>query len=119
MWMNSRIRGPRAFVWEDVVDGSEGEHDEGERGVGRVEAVGPVGDEPHPPVESLVAGVVDPESHGSEDALAPLVDRFGRRDERLEAARLCLRAHQRSRSPPTSASERSPANTARSASGSA
>ena len=54
-------------LWEDVVDGSEGEHDEGEGGVGGVEAVGRVDDEPYPAIESFVAGVVDAESHGGED----------------------------------------------------
>ncbi len=37
---------------------SEGDHDQGEGGVGGVEAVGPVDDEPDAPVESFVAGVV-------------------------------------------------------------
>ena len=70
MWVDLGICGPTAFVWEDVVDGSEGDHDEGEGGVGGVEAVGPVDDEPDPSVESFVAGVVDPESHCGEDAVA-------------------------------------------------
>ena len=42
-------------MWEDVVDGSEGGHDQGEGGAGGAEAVGPVDDEPHVPVESFVA----------------------------------------------------------------
>ena len=43
-----------SFVWEDVVDGSEGGHDQGEGGAGGAEAVGPVDDELHVPVDSFV-----------------------------------------------------------------
>ena len=92
MWVGLGIRGPLAFVWEDVVDGPEGEHDEAEGGVGRVEAVGPVDDEPHPAVESFVAGIVDPEPHGGEDPVASFADRLGGGDERLEPAARRLRA---------------------------
>jgi len=79
-------------VGEDVFDGSEGEHDEGEGSVGGVEAVGPVDYEPDPPVQSLVAGVVDPESHGGKDPGAAFADRLGRGDERLKPAPRRLRA---------------------------
>jgi hypothetical protein len=54
-------------VWEDVVDGSEGDHDQGEGGAGGVEAVGPVDDQADAPVESFVAGV---RSHRQLHALA-------------------------------------------------
>jgi hypothetical protein len=48
-----------SFVWEDVVDGSEGDHDQGEGGAGGVEAISPVDDQADAPIESFVAGVVD------------------------------------------------------------
>jgi hypothetical protein len=53
MWVVLGIRS--SFVWEDVVDGSEGDHDqgEGEGGAGGVEAVSPVDDQADTPVESL------------------------------------------------------------------
>jgi len=54
MWVVSLGIWP-LFVWEDVVDGSESGHDQGDGGAGGVEAVGPVDDEPHVPVESFVA----------------------------------------------------------------
>jgi hypothetical protein len=51
-------------VWEDVVDGSEGDHDhdqgEGEGEGGGVEAVGPVDDQAHAPVESQNHGSAAP-----------------------------------------------------------
>jgi hypothetical protein len=34
MWVDLGIRGPIAFVWQYVVDGSKRDHDEGEGGVG-------------------------------------------------------------------------------------
>src|ERR1019366_1700343 len=92
MWVDSGIGGSLAFMREDVVDGPEGEHDEAEGGVGGVEAVGAVDDEPHPPVESFVAGVVDAEPDGGEDPVAPFADRVGGGDEWLETAALCLGA---------------------------
>src|SRR6266508_4804358 len=92
MWVDLGISGFGSFVWEDVVDGSEGEDDEGEGGVGGVEAVGPVDDEPYSPVESFVAGVVDAEPDGGEDAVASFADRFGCGDERFQAAALCFGA---------------------------
>ena len=45
-------------MWQDMVDGSEGEHDEAECSVGGVEALGTAGDETHPAVEAFVAGIV-------------------------------------------------------------
>jgi hypothetical protein len=51
MWVVSLGIWP-LFVWEDVVDGSESGHDQGDGdgGAGGVEAVGPVDDEPHVPL---------------------------------------------------------------------
>ena len=60
----SRVGPPATLVWQDVLDGSEREHDEAEGGVGGVEAVGPVDDEPDAPIEAFVAGIVDAESNG-------------------------------------------------------
>ncbi len=92
MWVILGIGGQLAFVGEDVFDGPEGDHDEGEGGVGGVEAVGPVDDEADSPVESFVAGVVDAEADGGEDAISAFADRLGRGDERFEAAARGLRA---------------------------
>jgi hypothetical protein len=44
MWIDLGIWGHGSFVWEDVFDGSEGDHVQGEDGAGGVEAVGPVMD---------------------------------------------------------------------------
>jgi hypothetical protein len=80
-------------VWENVRDGSECNHDESERRVGAVKSVGPVDNEPHAPIESLVAGIVHPEANRGEDPRLALADGLGRDDERLEPAarrsRLC------------------------------
>src|ERR1035438_10743076 len=38
-----------SFVWEDVVDGSEGDHDQGEGGAGGVEPICPVDDQADTP----------------------------------------------------------------------
>jgi hypothetical protein len=43
MWVDLGIWA--SFVWEDVVDGSEGDHDQGEGGTGGVEPMGPVDDQ--------------------------------------------------------------------------
>jgi len=77
---------------KDVFDRSEGEHDEAECGVGGVEAVGPVDDEPDPPVQALVPGIVHAEADCSQDALPPFADGFGQRDEGFQSAALCSRA---------------------------
>ena len=45
------------MVWELQVDGSAGEHDGGEGGLGGVEAVGAADDEPDLVVESFLASV--------------------------------------------------------------
>ena len=42
---------------QDMLDGSEGEHDQAERGVGGVEAVGAVDDQAYPAVQAFVSGV--------------------------------------------------------------
>jgi hypothetical protein len=54
-------------VWEDVFDGSEGDHDQGEGGAGGVEPVRPVDDQADAPVESFVPAV---RSHRQLHALA-------------------------------------------------
>jgi len=92
MWVVSGICALAAFVWQDVFDGSEGEHDEAERGVGGVEAVGAVDDEPNPPVEAFVAGVVDSQAHRGQDAGTALANGPGCGDERFEAGALRLGA---------------------------
>jgi len=45
------------FVWEVQVDGAAAEHDQCERGVGGVEAVGSADDQPDLVVERFGAGV--------------------------------------------------------------
>ena len=55
------------FVWEDVVDGSVGDHVQGEGDAGGVEAISTVDDQVDVPVESFVAGV---RSHRQLHALA-------------------------------------------------
>jgi hypothetical protein len=90
MWVESRISGLSPLVRQDVRDRPERDHDQRERGVGGVETVGPVDDEPDPPIEAFVPGVVDAQSHGRQDAFTPLADRLGRGDEGLQAAALRL-----------------------------
>ena len=75
-------------MWENVRDRSECDHDESERGVGGVKAVGPIDDETHAPIEAFVAGVVHAESHRRQDALAPLANGLGQGAEGLHAAAL-------------------------------
>src|ERR1035437_5475152 len=72
-----------SFVWEDVVDGSEGDHDQGESGAGAVEAVGPVDDQAYAPVESFVPGVVDAQPDRGQDPGLSFADGGGEGDERL------------------------------------
>jgi hypothetical protein len=50
MWANSGIVVLLSFMGKYVGDGSEGEHDEAEGGLGRVEAVGAVDDHPDAPI---------------------------------------------------------------------
>lgn len=64
-----------------MVDGSEGDHDEGEGGLGGVEAAGAVDDEPDPAVEAFVAGVFDPEAYRGEHPGSVLADGLGDGDE--------------------------------------
>src|SRR5674476_593370 len=75
-----------------MFDWSEGDHDEGQGGVGGVEAVGPVDDQPDSPIQSFVAGIVDPEPDRSEDPGPSFPECLGRRDEGLQAAAGGLRA---------------------------
>src|ERR1039458_8431028 len=76
---------------ENVVDRPEHQHDQSEYSAGEVEAVAPVDDDQHPPVEAFVAGIVDPEFHGPPDPLFAFADGLGQGDEALESAALCLR----------------------------
>ena len=50
--------------WQDVVDGSEGEHDQAEGCVCGVKSAGAVDDEPDASVEAFVSGVVDAQDRG-------------------------------------------------------
>jgi hypothetical protein len=52
--------GGGGVVWELEVDGSAGEHDGGEGGLGAVEAVGPADDEPYLVIQPFVASVGRP-----------------------------------------------------------
>src|SRR5664280_1498383 len=90
-----RFRDPRvccSLVWQDVVDGSEGEHDQAEGCVGGVKSVGAVDDEPDAAVEAFVSGVGDAQAYGGEDARSSLSDGAGQGDEGREAAAGCLGA---------------------------
>lgn len=75
-----------SFVGECQVDRPAGEVDQGECGLGGVEAVGAPGDESDLVVERLDAGVGDGELDRGEDPLAVLADRLGEAQERWEAA---------------------------------
>ena len=81
-----------SIVRKYVGDRPEGEHDEAEGCIGRVEAVGPVDDQTDAAIEAFVLLVVDPESHRGQDAFLAFADRLGRSDEGLEPAALRLRA---------------------------
>lgn len=70
------------------VDGSAGEHDEAEGGVGGVEPVGAAHDEPDPVVEAFDAAVGQPEAEGVDDVFAAPADGAGELDERGESAAL-------------------------------
>src|ERR1035437_3607347 len=91
MWVDSGIHRRLTLVRKDMFNRPECEHDESEYSAGEVEAVAPVDDEPHPPVEAFVAGIVDPEFHGRQDRLFAFADGLGQGDEALESAALCLR----------------------------
>src|SRR5664279_5238976 len=115
MWVGLGIHGCCALVWQDVVDGSEGEHDQAEGCVGGVKSVGAVDDEPDAAVGPSCRALVMPRR---------IAARMPARRFRMVRARVTkglrrLRdalAQNRSSRTPTSASVRSPANTARNAS---
>jgi hypothetical protein len=65
-------------------DRSAGQHDQGERGLRGVEAVGPADDEPDVVVQSFRSPVVDLQSDGGEDPVTELADGLGDLDERRE-----------------------------------
>ena len=73
-------------MWEVEGDRPAGEQDEGERGLGGVEAVGAAGDEADLVVERFGAALVDAEADRGEDPVVVLADRFAEPDERFEAA---------------------------------
>jgi hypothetical protein len=83
-----------------VCDRAYGQHDEGERGVGGVEALGAVHDHPDAPVERLVPRVVHAEPDGGQDAVAVLADGLGLSDEGFSPLR-DAREQKRSRSSAT------------------
>jgi len=73
-------------VWQVKGDGTAGEHDECECGLGGVKAVGPAGDEPDLVVECLGSALIDAEADRGEDPIAVFADRLAEFDERLEPA---------------------------------
>ena len=81
-----------SLVWQDVVDGSEGEHDQREGCVCGVKSVGAVDDEPHAPVQSFVSGVVDAQAYRGDFAHSLLPDGAGHGQEGREVAAGCLGA---------------------------
>jgi hypothetical protein len=62
--------GGGGVVWELEVDGSAGEHDGGEGGLGAVEAVGPVDDESYLVVQSLMGSVGEAAVDGGGDPVS-------------------------------------------------
>lgn len=66
---------------EGECDGSAGEVDECERGLGGVESVGAADDQFHAAVERLGSGVADFQASGCKDPVAVLADRFALADE--------------------------------------
>jgi hypothetical protein len=72
------------FVWEHEVDGSAGEHDEGERGGRGVEPVAASDDEADFHVEPFDACVGDVVLDGVDDDRSPVAHRAGRLDERFQ-----------------------------------
>jgi hypothetical protein len=79
-------------VGQEQLDGSAGEHHQGERSLGGVEPVGASDDQSYVVVESFGAAVVHPEADGGEDAVAELADGLGDLDERGEPGAAGLRA---------------------------
>jgi hypothetical protein len=75
-------------VRKNVRDRSECHHDESEHRVGGVEAVRPVDDESHPPIESLVASTVRGEANRGEVPRLALANGLDRDDEQLKPAAL-------------------------------
>lgn len=78
-------------MWELEVDGAGSQHDEGEGGVGSVEAVGASDDQPDLCVESFDATVRDTVLDGVEDQVTALTHRGSGFDERREAGSLSAR----------------------------
>lgn len=71
------------------MDGSGSEHDEGEGGIGGVEAVGPSGDEADFGVEAFDSAVADAVFDGVQDEVSAVTHRLGGLDERGETGSLC------------------------------
>jgi len=71
--------------WQDVVDGSEGEHDQAEGCVCGVKSAGAVDDEPDASVEAFVS--LMPRCIAAEDAGSLLPDGAGRGQEGREVGR--------------------------------
>src|SRR5436309_159569 len=89
MWARGRLPAVSevdSLVGQQQVDRPTGEHDQGEGGVGGVEAEGSSDDQPHPVVEPLDAAVVDAEPDGGDDAVDVGADGAGQLEEGLEAA---------------------------------
>src|SRR6266508_3215546 len=82
MWMAAGV------VWQFECDGSAGELDEGEGGLGAVESVGAADDQPDLVVEAFVAAVGQAAGDGGVDAGAVFADRAGGLDELGDAAAL-------------------------------
>ena len=70
------------------MDGSGSEHDEGEGGIGGVEAVGPSGDEADFGVEAFHASIRDAVFDRVEDDVSALTNRFRCFDERSKPGSL-------------------------------
>lgn len=82
MWMTSRV------VWEFESDGSAGQENESEGGLGAVEAVGASDEKPDLGVEPFMAAVGEPALGGGVDAGAVLTDGAPGFDELGDAAAL-------------------------------
>src|SRR5512147_228189 len=82
MWMSSRV------VWEFESDGSAGQENESEGGLGAVEAVGASDEKPDLGVEPFMAAVREPAFGGGVDAGAVFTDGAPGLDELGDAAAL-------------------------------
>jgi len=90
MWV---ISGPSgSLVWQDVGDGTDGQHDECQRRVGGMESVGAVHDHSDASAERLVARVVHSQAHRGQYPRPVGADRLGQGDEGPESAASGLRA---------------------------